>query len=60
MTESEWRLRKELAQTKMAFAQSQSMLLQAEFNKAKADLDALGESWTAPEDNVIELKEAGA
>ena len=48
MTEEIWKLKKELAQLKMAFAQSQSQLLQVHFNEAKAESDALGEAWTDP------------
>ena len=66
MTETEWKLRKELAQTKMGFAQSQSILMQIEHAKAKAESDALGDKWIDPDapiegevvDNVEQIKQA--
>ena len=66
MTETEWKLRKELVELKQAFAQSQYMLLQGELTKAKADSDALGDKWIDPDapiegevvDNVEQIKQA--
>ena len=66
MTETEWKLRKELAELKQAFAQSQSILMQVEHAKAKAESDALGDAWTDPDapvegevvDNVEQIKQA--
>jgi hypothetical protein len=49
MTEEMWKLKKELAQTKMGFAQSQMIMMQMEHAKAKAESDALGDAWTDPD-----------
>ena len=51
MTESEWKLKKENAALKMALAQANSQLLQAQFNAAQAEDKALGEKWEATEAN---------
>lgn len=45
MTESEWKLSKELAQMKMMVAQVTSQLCQRDFNEARAQDLALGEKW---------------
>ena len=57
MTETEWKLRKELAELKQAFAQSQYMLLQHELTKAKAESDTLGEKWVDPDGSIEEVSE---
>ena len=63
MTEEEWKLKKELAQTKIAFALSQSQLLQIHHDKAVAEDKALGDRWPDPNapdeaDNVEPIKQA--
>lgn len=57
MTETEWKLRKELAHTKLALFQAHSKLVEIDFSRAKEEFDALGEKWVAPVDNVVELKQ---
>lgn len=57
MTKTEWNLRKENAHLMMRLMESQSRLLQAEYDKAKAVFESLGEEWKE-QDNVVELKPA--
>ncbi len=48
MTEAEWNLRQENARLKMALCQANSALAAAQFETAKAELQALGEKWEEP------------
>ena len=49
MTELEWRLSKQLAETQMALAQAQAQVCQANYNDAAARLKALGDTPPAVE-----------
>jgi hypothetical protein len=49
MTEAEWELSKQLAETQMALAQAQAQVCQANFSDAQARLKALGDAWAPPE-----------
>lgn len=45
MTEEVWKLSKENAELRKSLAQVQVQLLQFHFEKAKAESEALGETW---------------
>jgi hypothetical protein len=47
MTEQEWKLSRQLAETQMALAQSQAQVCQANYNEAAARLKALGDEYKA-------------
>lgn len=48
MSKELWELKKENVRLRMALAQSQSSVMQLEFNKAQAENAALGNEWVAP------------
>jgi hypothetical protein len=45
MTETEWNLKRENARLKMALAEANAQVCQINFTQAKAELDALGETF---------------
>lgn len=52
MTEREWQLARELAQTKLALYGAQNAFLQLAVKQVETDLAALGEKWQAPSDDA--------
>jgi len=54
MTETEWNLRRELLQTKLQLYSAQNAVLGQLADKAKKELDAMGEKWIeAPSLQVV-------
>ena len=48
MTETEWKLKREIAMLKMTLAEANAQICQANHAQAKAELDALGETYQPP------------